>query len=266
VHDAQAGLYHAWVETVCREFTWMHIAGSVVSHLTAPALSGPFTFSDVALPQQAMTPHAVRDVDGAWLIAYERNISIAPTPQCTGAPGGSAAHWPPGVTPGGPGPASNGPASIARAESPFGPWVSTDLTISGLDAGRMIDNPNPSVLPLADGSGYLMAFTSRPRPPAPYSESVGIAFARDWRSGVFAVVDAGAPPETLDCEDPFMYQSDRGVHVVCHRRASAPAVNPWNFSDCGGFGVSPNGRDNWTWSATPIYTTTTNWVDGGAGG
>ena len=80
----EAGVFHMFVEVVCRGFTWMHIAGSVIVHATAAAVAGPYTFSDVALPQQSMTPHLVRDTDGAWLLLHQRNASVHGDPQCTG--------------------------------------------------------------------------------------------------------------------------------------------------------------------------------------
>ena len=141
------GLYHAFFENVCRGFTWMHMAGSVVVHATAPALEGPFAFHDVALPQQSMTPHIVRDTDGAWLLLHQRNASVRGDPQCTGgyAPAPPASGWagkaPPNAT------SLNGPPSIARSLSLSGPWVPFDFVITP-PPNRTIDNPNPSLLPL----------------------------------------------------------------------------------------------------------------------
>ena len=271
----EAGVFHAFIEVVCRAFTWMHIAGSVVVHATSNALGGPYHFSDVALPQQSMTPHIVRDVDGAWLLLHQRNASVRGDPECTGdySPAGLAAAAaaarsarnraeapysdgkPPNAT------QLDGPPSIARATSLYGPWTPFDFNITP-PAGRTIDNPNPSLLPLENGAGYLLAFTSRPATP-PYSEAVSFAFAKDWREGTFeAIVGNGAPdPAVIDCEDPHLYRTDRGLHVVCHRRADP---NPWNFSDVGGYGVSVDGK-MWTWSPTPIYTTEITWA-GEAGG
>ena len=272
------GVFHMFVEVVCRGFTWMHIAGSVVVHATAPSLEGPFTFSDVALPQQSMTPHIVRDTDGAWLLLHQRNVSVVGDPECTGEQaaagfaaavrhgGSGAAPWraaaasanPPNST------SFDGPPSIARATSLFGPWIAHDIAITP-PPGRIIDNPNPSLLPLP-GGGYLLAYTSRPAPPAPYSEGVGLAFAHDWRGGVFTSL-APPPADTLlDCEDPFLYRTDRGLHIVCHRRAPAPEKNLWNFTDVGGYGVSVDGGASWAWCPTPIFTTTVCWGGGGAAG
>ena len=270
----EAGVFHMFVEVVCRTFTWMHIAGSVVVHATAAAVGGPYTFSDVALPQQSMTPHIVRDVDGAWLLLHQRNASVRGDPQCTGEhlrDGGAALAAaaaearllrasPPNAT------ELDGPPSIARATSLYGPWTPLDFNITPPE-GRAIDNPNPSLLPLPSGSGYLLAFVSRPaNRSAPYNEAVSFAFAADWRSGLFTpIVGNGAPDlAAIDCEDPFLWRDDRGLHVVCHRRATT-GPNPWNYTDCGGLGVSVDGS-NWTWSPKPIYTTLVSWGGGEAHG
>lgn len=271
VKDDQ-GVYHAYIEAVCRFFTWMHIAGSVVVHATSPTLSGPYTFRDVALPQQSMTPHIIRDADGSWLLLHQRNISVKGDPECAGdyqaavaafqpiskplTPLGAITATPPNAT------EFDGPPAIARSLSLFGPWSTIDLIIIP-PPGRIITNPNPSLLPLSPGKGYLLAFTSQPSLP-PYSEAVALAFAQDWRSGVFEYLpNTLPPPNLLDCEDPHLYTTPRGYHIVCHRRRIP--TNPWNFSDCGGYGMSVDGLSNWTWSPTPIYTTTVPWAPLGGG-
>jgi predicted GH43/DUF377 family glycosyl hydrolase len=76
---------------------------------------------------------------------------------------------------------------------------------------------------------------------------------------------APPPPDVLDCEDPHLWRDVRGFHVVCHRRAPAPARNAWNYSQCGGVGASANGVD-WVWASAPAYNTTLAWADGGAAG
>jgi len=262
----ETGIFHMYVEVVCRFFTWMHIAGSVIVHATSQTIQGPYSFSDIALPQQSMTPHLVRDHDGAWLLLHQRNISVRGDPMCTGEEAASAFANGDVYSKSGPNSSEfDGPPSIARSLSLYGPWEPFDFVITP-PPGTKIVNPNPSLLPLSPGAGYLLAFVSTPLLP-PYSESVSFAYADDWRTGVFTPITGnGAPPPTtfLDCEDPFLWKSDRGMHVVCHRRASAPASNPWNFTDVGGYGVSVDGK-NWTWSATPIYTTTIPWGGEAAG-
>lgn len=252
-----AGLFHGFFDTVCRTFTWMHIEGAVITHATSTALEGPYEFSDIALPQQSMTPHIVRDTDGAWLLLHERNASVFGDPLCTGAPetaASQAPQKPPNET------AYDGPPSVARSLSLYGPWEPHDFNFTPPLPGRTTPNPNPSLLPLGPGAGYMLAFTSQPIA-SPYSEAISFAHADDWLQGYFVpIVGNGAPaPSVLDCEDPFLYRTDRGLHVVCHRRATV-GPNPWNFSAAGGYGVSADGGANWTFSPTPIYTTTVPWA------
>lgn len=243
-------------------FRRMHIEGAVITHATATSLEGPYTFSDIALPQQSMTPHLVRDTDGAWLLLHQRNTSVVGDPLCTGDP--SASHWqgaapykPPNET------QYDGPPSIARSMSLYGPWEAHDFNFTPPLPGRLTPNPNPSLLPLGPGAGYMLAFTSQPNSTT-YSEAVSFAHASDWRAGAFTPITGnGAPaPGVLDCEDPFLYRTDRGLHVVCHRRATT-GPNPWNFSAVGGYGVSDDGGAHWTFSPTPIYTTTVPWARSG---
>jgi len=59
----------------------------------------------------------------------------------------------------------------------------------------------------------MVAFTHRSIPPAPYNEVVAIAFAEDWRSGVFTPLGADASSlGAMDCEDPHLYRTERGCH------------------------------------------------------
>ena len=252
------GLFHAFIESVCRSFTWMHIAGSVVVHATAAQVTGPYAFHDVALPQQSMTPHIVRDTDGAWLLLHQRNATVKGDPQCTGhylghASAQPAAAPPPNAT------QVDGPPSIARSFSLYGPWVPFDFNISA-PPGRMIDNPNPSllVLPASAGGGYLLAFTHRSIPPAPYNEAVSLAFAEDWRAGSFTPLGSDATSlGAFDCEDPHLYRTARGCHIICHRRGDP---NPWGYASVGGYGASRDCKTAWAWAPTPIFSTDVQWA------
>ena len=265
IKDPDTGLYHAYIEVVCRFFTWMHISGSVVVHATATSITGPYTFADVALPQQSMTPHIVRDTDGAWLLLHQRNASVVGDPECTGGDYESAVSSYNPLAPNTNNTFWDGPPSIARSMSLSGPWTPYDFNITP-PVGRVIVNPNPSLLPLPAniGGGYLLAFTSQPINTAHnYSEAVSLAFAQDWRSGIFTpIVGNGAPaPDILDCEDSHLYATARGLHIVCHRRG---VVNPWNYSQTGGYGVSVDGKQ-WVFSPTAIYNTSIPWAPlGGA--
>ena len=269
------GLYHGYFETMCRTFTWMHIEGTVTVHATAASLEGPYTFSDIALPQQSMTPHIVRDTDGAYLLLHQRQYNVSGLPQCTGDYGISSSaqqqqqqqqqqQWqrqPP------PPPQSrdvwpNGPPSIARSSSLYGPWEPMDFAIP-LPQDYILPNPNPSLLPLA-GGGYRLAFTTMPRNFSNWgSERVVFAEAQDWRSGVFQpTFGNGAPSAFSGGEDPFLWRDDRGFHAVFHRMGVPE--NPLDFNGTGGLAVSLTGSE-WVFAPSPIYTVDVPWAASGGG-
>lgn len=276
------GLWHGFFDVVCGEYTWMHIEGAVIVHATAPHVYGPYSFSDVALPQQSMTPHVVRDLDGSWLLLHERNTSVVGIPQCTGNYSAStdvsavdehdsyqAAAFRASLDRGrlkdrkqqlrG---GYNGPPSVARSKSLYGPWTFTDFNVT-LDPAWILPNPNPSILPPPNTSStepYFLAFTTMPANYTTWgTERIAIASASKWSEGVFTpLTGAGAPPAASSPgEDPFLWRSKRGYHVVYHAMDAAANMS---FTGVGGYAISVDGH-NWTFSPTPIYTSSVPWAD-----
>lgn len=259
------GTSQAFFDVVCAQWTWMHISGAVIVHATAPVVEGPYRFSDVALPQQSMTPHIVRDTDGAWLLLHQRQPGngVDQLPRCTGnyaaANGtgtcGNATYWDwaggaearaatgPSFA-GAPPPAyPNGPPSVARSTSLYGPWVPHDFTVV-LPNATILPNPNPSLLPppAAGGGPYLLAFTSMPANFTTWgTERVAVAAAPSWQGGVFTpIVGDGAPGPDSPGEDPFLWRSRRGLHIVYH---AMDATSNLSFMGVGGYAVSLNGSE-----------------------
>jgi hypothetical protein len=258
-----AGVFHAFFDVVCGAYTWMHVQGAVIVHARAPALEGPYVFAEVALPQQTINPHLVRAPDSAWLLAACHDVLPAPLPVCTGdaatdarSAAARAAFFAASQPPSSSQPSDckgNNPGSfqIARAATLDGPWVMLNASISGSNA--TVPNPNPSLLPASDGSA-LLAYTRNVNDPVGVGERVNIARAAVWEALSFAA--GPLDPIGTPGEDPFLFSSARGLHIVFHAFSFG--------NNTGGYAVTddPTGRSNWRFVPGGIYNTSVSLAAG----
>lgn len=248
------GLFHAWAETNCAQ--WMHVNGTVIVHLTAASLEGPYAYVNITAFAQSINPHAVRAPDGTWLLLFAYNASAPPEPTCTGAygtPHAVAAPPPaPDAVEGTPiNPNDYGPPVAAYAASPYGPWALHTIDIA-LTPADMLPNPNPSLLPPANASDeWRLAFTTMPAGTSNWgTERVSVAAASSWAAPVFRPVAGDILSPAGVGEDPHIFRTKRGLHLVYH--AMDPNANI-SFTGVGGYAASVDGL-HWNFSPTPIYT------------
>jgi len=176
---------------------------SRVLHLTAPSALGPWAVAGVALPAFAHNPQAVRDADGAWLLFHIGSAQPAGCkPQCAGGKANTT-----GCTNGAKG------TSVARAASPYGPWERLPFILPN-------NETNPSAAVLRDGTILLTARR--------WEGGVPVYTAPSWR-GPYAllppapVVYVGeGTPYAFD-EDPYLFESGGGWHMLTHREPAADA-------------------------------------------
>ena len=88
-------------------------------------------------------------------------------------------------------------------------------------------------------------------------ETIGIAYADHW-SGPYRLLAKNAVLRNPDgsphhCEDPHLWQSERGFHLLTHNQQGPQGVASYGFS--------LDGRD-WTLSPTTPYDCTLNYTDG----
>lgn len=261
--EDENGVFHAYFNVVCANFTWMHVVGAVIVHTTGPSRSGPFTFSDVALAQQSFNPHITRLSDGSYVIAHQASgPDPTPTPLCTGDyPGTPVLH--PWEVPRRSGSGSQGWAGVpalAHGRTPSGPWAQVNLTLP-MSNNFTGGNWNPSLLPLGNASSpVLLAYTAvAPAAvnPLGYASTIAVATAPAWDDGSQYTLYAqgsngGMTPFNVSAEDPFLWRDSRGFHLVFHRMAWG-ANGTW-VPGSGGLAVSLDGQ-HWTACPTPIYTT-----------
>eukprot|EP01116_Phalansterium_solitarium_P003337 TRINITY_DN1415_c0_g1_i2.p1 TRINITY_DN1415_c0_g1~~TRINITY_DN1415_c0_g1_i2.p1 ORF type:complete len:450 (-),score=126.67 TRINITY_DN1415_c0_g1_i2:113-1360(-) len=254
VHSDVDGLWHGYFDVVCGNLTWMHVEGAVIVHATAKTIQGPYTFHDVALPQESINPHIVRASDGTWLLAHCRHPEQG-VPQCTGnySDADFGAFFPKTdptrrkvFDPSACG-KMNGVFSIASSSDLNGPWQIHDATIR---ANTPLPNPNPTLLPMPNSTQVYLGFTF----PADGNEYIGLASAPTWDSDDYDLV-GDLMLFDQQGEDAFLWHSQRGFHFVFHR-----------FDDdvnVGGYAVSTDGK---TWIGTPhgIYNLTVSFGDRGS--
>lgn len=110
-----------------------------VLHLTSPSPSGPWAVEGVALPKFAHNPQVIRAADGAWLLLHIGSDEPAgcEAETCPGHHNASCS--------------GHQGTSIARAESPWGPWERVPFILPD-------NETNPSGVVLPDGS---IAVTAR---------------------------------------------------------------------------------------------------------
>jgi hypothetical protein len=188
----------------------------------------------------------------------------APAPVCNGQ------SWPKSCGPTMPGPMQDccGPAnatykgnagcgiSIASSKSLDGPWEVQSLIIEDQWKSDEVycthTNPSPVFLPngsvmLAFNAGYCND----------HLETVGIAMADSW-AGPYTLFEKNAVLRNPDgsphkCEDPYLWQSKRGWHLITHNQQGPQTVSSYGYSVDG---------HNWTLSPTTPHTCGIMYTDG----
>jgi hypothetical protein len=276
--DPAGGAFHAYVCTACAyngstplPFS-MH--GSIVIHATAAALAGPYHFVDLLAGTFSEGPHLVaippaarKAGDPAWAlhtVGVTTNGTAPGQSVCTGDYGGAmgggrgrrlrprrAAAAPSPITPG---------DNRFVAPSPGGPWTPLPYNISHLHGYAYRSNPSAAFD--AAGSAWL-AFRTQPAAGAGAAagETLAVARAPSWDAPLFTSLAEPLIAGLVGQEDPFLWRSARGWHMLSHAMG-APG------GGVGGLFASLDGVA-WVQAPHPAYTTTVNMTGpgwGGAGG
>eukprot|EP01064_Diplonema_japonicum_P023344 TRINITY_DN33777_c0_g1_i1.p1 TRINITY_DN33777_c0_g1~~TRINITY_DN33777_c0_g1_i1.p1 ORF type:complete len:395 (+),score=22.96 TRINITY_DN33777_c0_g1_i1:40-1224(+) len=266
--DQQWHVFTAMFSEGCSVDSWK--TNSFIFHATGPSPTGPWTGSDVSIPIFAHNPQALLHPDGTWIIYFIGgwHISEADHKNCSRSP----VAWPsqtngPGMGPtqDGCGPGENTGCGIryATSPSPYGPWTLHDLFVTNGNQSALFNctktNPAPTILAngtvlLAFNGGYCHSRT----------ENLGIMSAPHY-TAPFTILTLDPIASTDVCagntfgEDPTLWQSKRGFHLLGHAMCN-PGVNSlYAFS-----------RDavSWTFSRGPSghplssYTGTVHWTNG----
>eukprot|EP00051_Salpingoeca_urceolata_P005531 m.74125 g.74125 ORF g.74125 m.74125 type:complete len:509 (+) comp14408_c0_seq3:1229-2755(+) len=197
--------------------------------------------------------------------------SSCPTCQTGTVPGGTAdcqpkTHWPKTCGQNMPGPSGDtcGPASkqlnsgcgiaMATSSSVYGPWKTQPLNITNQFDSDLLycahTNPSPYFLPngtvvVAFNAGFCNHGL----------ETIGVAWAPHF-SGPYKLLTTlpilgGESPH--HCEDPFIWKSERGWHLLVHNQQGPQGISAYAFSV---------DAVNWTLSPVTPYNSTVVYVGG----
>jgi len=189
-------------------------SNSAIIRATAPAPQGPYSYAETVVAPFAHNPTVRQLPDGSFVLfmiggtssAQQDCRSPAAAPATSGDdPSGISASWAPTVR---------------------GPWTPPRrVEFSHYNTSRLLDcaftNPSPTIL--ANGS-VLLAFQGgycHSEIPGIGEEDIGVALAPAW-NGTYALVTgepiATPPPWCVAGlgEDPFLWQTPRGFHMLIH--------------------------------------------------
>ncbi|MDT8391419.1 MAG: glycoside hydrolase family protein [Lentisphaeria bacterium] len=267
VVKADDGLYHMYVSRWSRELPfhpgWM--TDCEIAHCTAEKVTGPYTFSDVALGkrgaqywdgQSTHNPKVVRHGD-TYLLFYMGSTHpfesfFDAERQDTGSK-----HCIVGR--------ANKRVGVAVADSPYGPWIRQDEPILPTRPGTFYSflTSNPSAVVHADGSVLLM-FKARAHEGDTHGEmTIGIAKAPHYL-GPYTVVNEKplfGPGNVGVIEDPSMWLDNQGYHMLAKDMSGAISGEKHAGILC----HSDNGID-WEVDASPkAYSKEIVWEDGETG-
>jgi len=223
-------------DVVCDNITDMHVENAVIAHATADNIQGPYTYKDISLPRTSFNPHLIQAPDGTYLI-YHCIQPAVNHPPCVGLNLPQAKYS-----------YANGIADdpgfslgVAASKSLSGPWT---IFKYSPPLPPFEHYENPSTIFLSNGT-LLMAL----RGDQLDGERLLILKADHWQ-GPFVPIGQ-VPIFSSTGEDPFLWQSKRGFHIVYHAMSKPND----GFLDVGGYGYS---QDALTWYHAPkaIYTTT----------
>ena len=204
---------------------------SQVVHLTAPTPLGPFTRHGVVLVGFAHNPQAVVAADGR-VVLFHIGAPLAPGCLAACSANGTVQPRPAHCAHG---PDTNHGVSVAVAASPAGPFQRYPYIFEA--GANSTSATNPAPLLLANGT-LVVAVRRATAPTQPLFVGHIDSPQGPWRRlDVPVYATAAASPATFE-EDPFLFQTARGFHMLTHRAvlrtaqvAGPPPLGPWL---CGG--------------------------------
>jgi hypothetical protein len=270
VRDDQGAwhLFAAELINKCPLSTWKNNSRTVRGVGSAPG--GPFTIVQQIAPPFSHNPKILRAPDGTYVLYSIGSSLWNATPEdCgsellghdyNGSPVASASSCvfdgcgpEPGCSNGGCG------ITVGSAQTPEGPWTFAPLVIEDESRSPLLDaqHTNPSAVIFADGS-VLMAFNAGWN--HNWLETIGLAKAPHW-SGPYTLFSIdpilfnsdGTPHH---CEDPFLYASKRGLHLLVHNQQDSGVAR---------YAHSADGGLTWVLHGAPgPYDGNVKWTDGTA--
>jgi hypothetical protein len=267
-----AGAWHLFAAEMvnnCSLSTWK--TNSRVVRGVGAAPGGPFSVVQQIAAPFAHNPKIMRAADGTYVLySIGSGLWNTTAQQCDAAQRGAALS-PAGAVaelPVGPGPCGNGCGpeppynggcgiSLGSAPTPEGPWTFAPLQIVDQNRSSLLDaqQTNPSAVFMEDGS-VLMAFNAGWN--HGYVETIGLAKAPSWR-GPYTLFSPdpillNADGTHHQCEDPFLWRTARGLHIMVHNQQDAGIAR---------YAHSADGGKTWALHGGPgPYDGVVQWDDG----
>ena len=224
----EGGKYHLFAAAMlndCGLEAWG--SNSYIVRAEADSVAGPFEPKETVLGPFAHNPTVRQLPDGSVLLYLIGDGSQRQPPHdCRNTTRATPAPVPTWTAPPPPPGTTGTGAFVAHAPSVRGPWelievARTNESVSD-DLCSGWTNPSPHVMP--DGS-VTLAFQSSRCEPFPvgkhYVALIGLARARTWR-GPYSLLGPNAVNKEQpwcvagQAEDPFLWRSDRGWHLLMH--------------------------------------------------
>jgi len=258
------GKYHLFVAEMvnhCGLESWGTNSAIVRAEAASPA--GPFVHREVVLAPEAHNPTVRRIPRGKGFVIFFTGAGGSQNiPACGSASG-------PGI--------DRASAKLARSDhtrmsasvsgsvhvlfsrSIYGPWTSpikVEFEEDNVtDWGAGFSNPSPHIA----GDGTVTLALQRRFNPNPGKELLGVARASSWRGPFRMITPKPVEPEKWFCvagtgEDPFLWRSQRGWHIIWHGMCPTGVVQArYAFSNDG---------VHWTVSSRQTYSYTVHFADG----
>jgi hypothetical protein len=237
----ESGAWHLFAAEMlnkCGLGSWKTNSRIVRGEGTSPA--GPFTIVEAVSVPFSHNPKILRAPDGTYLLfSIGTGLWTTTATQCSEADGrepegrepdremAESSDGYPGPTGDGCGPGSlNGGCglSLGTASSLSGPWSFSPINVTNQNASKLLDcaHTNPSAVVNADGSivmainaGFCHA----------HLETIGLLQAPSWRGPwTYLSIDPillNADGSIHHCEDPFLWRTSRGWHLMVHNQQGA---------------------------------------------
>ena len=252
LRDEATGQWHMWASEItahCGINAWTY--NSRIVHATSATPLGRFERDAEFAGVFSHEPTAVRDpTTREWAVFYTSAIPSGRAPcNCSDGSTTAACEARPKYGP-------QGPTFVSWAAAPAGPW-SPPLRLFS-EGAREADT---NLAPLIFANGSLLGIW-RTHPGAAPGSIPHLVRAAQWKNASSYVWDA-APilplqlPEDVGLEDPHLWQSTRGFHILFH----AFSLN--SSTAAGDYGGHAFSRDGWAWTWSGLaFNNTGAYADG----
>lgn len=191
-------------------------SNSMVVRATSAHPNGPFAFQEVVWGAFAHNPTVARLPNGSFAL-YIIGGNPSQPKDCTNvsSPTLRAGSATPAPTPG----LMSGGIHVLYGETVRGPWTLHPVEFANASTNPWFDSHFTNPAPHVEKDGTVtLAFQGGPKSGG---ELVGVARAASWRGPYTVVTPTPVVPDHWYCvagsaEDPFLWRSKRGWHIIVH--------------------------------------------------